>query len=88
MEEPPCGYLRVQLGWPGGVPFVHPHDLPNRAKQSFLEAYEPGWSERQQQEPLGIEVGTTPKRSQGWRLRAPLPASQQPGGRGPHGPGT
>jgi len=60
MEEPPCGYLRVQLGWPGGVPFVHPHDLPDRAKQSFLEAYEPGSSERQQQEPLGIEVGTTP----------------------------
>ncbi|CAI5980830.1 unnamed protein product [Closterium sp. NIES-65] len=72
MEEPPCSYLRLQLGWPANVPFVHPHDLPNRAKQAFLEAYEPGWSERQLSEPMGIEVGTTPKRVQADTFMDPI----------------
>lgn len=34
----------MEIKWPAGVPFVHPHDLPNKAKISFLEAYEPGWT--------------------------------------------
>lgn len=45
--DSPCAAIRAQIGWPPGVPFVHPHDLPNRAKQAFLEAYEPGWTEMQ-----------------------------------------
>ncbi|KAH6557623.1 hypothetical protein KP509_1Z102800 [Ceratopteris richardii] len=40
-EESPCASIRAQIGWPAGVPFVHPHDLPNKSKQAFLEAYEP-----------------------------------------------
>ncbi|XP_052178282.1 uncharacterized protein LOC127792032 isoform X2 [Diospyros lotus] len=39
----PCSNIRMEIGWPPGVPFVHPHDLPNKAKISFLETYEPGW---------------------------------------------
>uniref|UniRef100_A0A7I4ASE1 Uncharacterized protein n=1 Tax=Physcomitrium patens TaxID=3218 RepID=A0A7I4ASE1_PHYPA len=46
----PCAALRAQMGWPAGVPFVHPHDLPNKAKQAFLEAYEPGWTAAQDAE--------------------------------------
>ncbi|KAL5708596.1 hypothetical protein ACHQM5_019375 [Ranunculus cassubicifolius] len=45
--ESPCGSIRLEIGWPPGVPFVHPHDLPNKAKLGFLEAYEPGWSASQ-----------------------------------------
>ncbi|XP_006407280.2 uncharacterized protein LOC18025071 isoform X2 [Eutrema salsugineum] len=41
----PCANIRREIGWPHGVPFVHPHDLPNKAKIGFLETYEPGWSE-------------------------------------------
>lgn len=40
--DSPCANIRMEIGWPPGVPFVHPHDLPNKAKISFLEAYEPG----------------------------------------------
>lgn len=39
-----CANIRMEIGWPPGVPFVHPHDLPNKAKLAFLEAYEPGWT--------------------------------------------
>ncbi|XP_065865144.1 uncharacterized protein [Euphorbia lathyris] len=39
-----CANIRMEIGWPPGVPFVHPHDLPNKAKIGFLEAYEPGWT--------------------------------------------
>lgn len=67
MEDPPCAYLRSQLGWPSLVPFVHPHDLPNRGKQSFLEAFEPGWTERQGGDIPNFELGTTPKREGGSR---------------------
>ncbi|GAB4836686.1 hypothetical protein Ancab_001599 [Ancistrocladus abbreviatus] len=42
--DSPCANVRTEIGWPLGVPFVHPHDLPNKAKIGFLEAYEPGWS--------------------------------------------
>ncbi|XP_062011956.1 uncharacterized protein LOC133728570 [Rosa rugosa] len=42
--DSPCANIRMEIGWPHGVPFVHPHDLPNKAKIGFLEAYEPGWS--------------------------------------------
>ncbi|KAJ0263926.1 2-oxoglutarate [Hirschfeldia incana] len=41
----PCAHIKMEIGWPQGVPFVHPHDLPNKAKIGFLETYEPGWSE-------------------------------------------
>ncbi|XP_073298993.1 uncharacterized protein [Primulina huaijiensis] len=43
--ESPCANIRMEIGWPLGVPFVHPHDLPNKAKIGLLETYEPGWSE-------------------------------------------
>ncbi|XP_038970196.1 uncharacterized protein LOC120104035 isoform X7 [Phoenix dactylifera] len=46
--DSPCGNIRMEIGWPPGVPFVHPHDLPNKAKLGFLEAYEPGWTASQQ----------------------------------------
>ncbi|KAI4333340.1 hypothetical protein L6164_018168 [Bauhinia variegata] len=42
--DSPCANIRMEIGWPHGVPFVHPHDLPNKAKLGFLEAYEPGWT--------------------------------------------
>ncbi|KAJ7296885.1 hypothetical protein O6H91_Y093900 [Diphasiastrum complanatum] len=51
--DSPCAIMRAELGWPPGVPFVHPHDLPNKAKQAFLEAYEPGWTSCQDGE-LGL----------------------------------
>ncbi|GFP97881.1 hypothetical protein PHJA_001932200 [Phtheirospermum japonicum] len=40
--DSPCANIRMEIGWPPGVPFVHPHDLPNKAKIGFLETYEPG----------------------------------------------
>ncbi|CAA0841160.1 2-oxoglutarate (2OG) and Fe(II)-dependent oxygenase superfamily protein [Striga hermonthica] len=43
--DSPCAGIRMEIGWPPSVPFVHPHDLPNKAKIAFLETYEPGWSE-------------------------------------------
>ncbi|KAL4200896.1 hypothetical protein AMTRI_Chr02g213410 [Amborella trichopoda] len=46
--ESPCGSVRMEIGWPPGVPFVHPHDLPNKSKLAFLEAYEPGWTAAQE----------------------------------------
>ncbi|CAD6223756.1 unnamed protein product [Miscanthus lutarioriparius] len=45
--DSPCENTRTEIGWPQGVPFVHPHDLPNKAKLGFLEAYEPGWTASQ-----------------------------------------
>lgn len=42
--DSPCANIRMEIGWPHGVPFVHPHDLPNKAKIGLLEAYEPGWT--------------------------------------------
>ncbi|KAJ3709335.1 hypothetical protein LUZ61_013040 [Rhynchospora tenuis] len=48
-SDSPCNNIRTALGWPPNVPFVHPHDLPNKAKIAFLEAYEPGWSESRQE---------------------------------------
>ncbi|KAL9249678.1 hypothetical protein AKJ16_DCAP14739 [Drosera capensis] len=47
----------MEIGWPPGVPFVHPHDLPNKAKIGFLEAYEPGWSITHDMELSLIEPG-------------------------------
>eukprot|EP00252_Welwitschia_mirabilis_P018984 TRINITY_DN4272_c0_g1_i1.p1 TRINITY_DN4272_c0_g1~~TRINITY_DN4272_c0_g1_i1.p1 ORF type:complete len:478 (+),score=94.40 TRINITY_DN4272_c0_g1_i1:707-2140(+) len=57
--ESPCGVVRNEIGWPHGVPFVHPHDLPNKAKLAFLEAYEPGWTASQDMELGLIESGQT-----------------------------
>ncbi|XP_051151757.1 uncharacterized protein LOC127265804 [Andrographis paniculata] len=51
--DSPCANIRMEIGWPPGVPFVHPHDLPNKAKIGFLETYEPGWSETNDIEHLG-----------------------------------
>ncbi|KAK1393152.1 2-oxoglutarate and Fe(II)-dependent oxygenase superfamily protein [Heracleum sosnowskyi] len=39
--DSPCAHTRMEIGWPPGVPFVHPHDLPNKSKIRFLETYEP-----------------------------------------------
>ncbi|XP_026427475.1 uncharacterized protein LOC113323369 isoform X3 [Papaver somniferum] len=55
--DSPCGSIRMEIGWPPGVPFVHPHDLPNKAKLGFLEAYEPGWTASQDVESSLIETG-------------------------------
>ncbi|CAI9088044.1 OLC1v1022275C3 [Oldenlandia corymbosa var. corymbosa] len=55
--DSPCASLRMELGWPQGVPFVHPHDLPNKAKIGFLETYEPGWSSSQDMELNLVEPG-------------------------------
>ncbi|KAE8681150.1 2-oxoglutarate (2OG) and Fe(II)-dependent oxygenase superfamily protein isoform 1 [Hibiscus syriacus] len=49
--------LVLEIGWPHGVPFVHPHDLPNKAKIGFLEAYEPGWTATQDMELSLTEPG-------------------------------
>lgn len=47
----------MEIGWPLGVPFVHPHDLPNKAKIGFLETYEPGWTAAHDMELNLIEPG-------------------------------
>ncbi|CAA6669894.1 unnamed protein product [Spirodela intermedia] len=54
--DSPCSRIRMELGWPPGVPFVHPHDLPNKAKLGFLEAYEPGWTVSQHDMDRGPNV--------------------------------
>ncbi|XP_068654144.1 uncharacterized protein [Aristolochia californica] len=55
--DSPCESIRMEIGWPPGVPFVHPHDLPNKAKRCFLEAYEPGWTSSQDMELSLIKPG-------------------------------
>ncbi|KAK2971988.1 hypothetical protein RJ640_005008 [Escallonia rubra] len=55
--DSPCANIRMEIGWPPGVPFVHPHDLPNKAKIGFLEAYEPGWTATHAMELSLIEPG-------------------------------
>ncbi|KAM2042434.1 hypothetical protein PS1_036178 [Malus domestica] len=42
--DSPFANIRMEIGWPNEVPFVHSHDLPDKAKIGFLEAYEPGWT--------------------------------------------
>jgi len=62
--DSPCESIRMEIGWPPGVPFVHPHDLPNKAKLGFLEAYEPGWTASQQDMELSlIESGQASQQS-------------------------
>ncbi|CAN6445122.1 unnamed protein product [Victoria cruziana] len=61
--DSPCLNIRTELGWPQGVPFVHPHDLPNKAKVGFLEAYEPGWAASQDLELNLIEMGQASQHS-------------------------
>lgn len=60
--DSPCENIRTEIGWPQGVPFVHPHDLPNKAKLGFLEAYEPGWTASQQEmeEPASVNFDALP----------------------------
>lgn len=55
--DSPCANIRMEIGWPPGVPFVHPHDLPNKAKIGFLETYEPGWTAAHDMELSLIEPG-------------------------------
>ncbi|PHU13058.1 hypothetical protein BC332_19988 [Capsicum chinense] len=55
--DSPCTNVRMEIGWPPGVPFVHPHDLPNKAKIGFLETYEPGWSATHDMELSLIDPG-------------------------------
>ncbi|XP_057460305.1 uncharacterized protein LOC130750851 isoform X1 [Actinidia eriantha] len=55
--DSPCANIRLEIGWPPGVPFVHPHDLPNKAKIGFLEAYEPGWTATNDMELSLIDPG-------------------------------
>lgn len=55
--DSPCANIRMEIKWPAGVPFVHPHDLPNKAKISFLEAYEPGWTATHDMDFAPIEPG-------------------------------
>lgn len=63
-RDSPCENIRMEIGWPPGVPFVHPHDLPNKAKLGFLEAYEPGWTASQQDMELSlIETGQASQQS-------------------------
>ncbi|XP_047315887.1 uncharacterized protein LOC124919640 isoform X2 [Impatiens glandulifera] len=57
--DSPCANTRMEIGWPPGVPFVHPHDLPNKAKLGFLETYEPGWSATHDMELSLIDSGQT-----------------------------
>lgn len=61
--DSPCANIRIEIGWPPGVPFVHPHDLPNKAKIGFLEAYEPGWTTTQDMDLSLIEPGQTSQHS-------------------------
>ncbi|XP_020595593.1 uncharacterized protein LOC110035666 isoform X1 [Phalaenopsis equestris] len=62
-RDSPCGSIRMEIGWPPGVPFVHPHDLPNKSKIGFLEAYEPGWTAAQQDIEESISIATNIKSS-------------------------
>ncbi|CAL5402545.1 unnamed protein product [Camellia sinensis] len=55
--DSPCANIRMEIGWPPGVPFVHPHDLPNKAKIGFLETYEPGWTATHDMELSLIDPG-------------------------------
>ncbi|XAR67284.1 hypothetical protein NMG60_11001979 [Bertholletia excelsa] len=57
----PCAKIRMEIGWPAGVPFVHPHDLPNKAKIGFLETYEPGWTATHDMELSLIDPGHPPQ---------------------------
>ncbi|KAJ7948910.1 2-oxoglutarate (2OG) and Fe(II)-dependent oxygenase superfamily protein [Quillaja saponaria] len=61
--DSPCANIRMEIGWPPGVPFVHPHDLPNKAKIGFLEAYEPGWTENHDMELSLTEPGQASQHS-------------------------
>ncbi|XP_031116339.1 uncharacterized protein LOC116020029 isoform X2 [Ipomoea triloba] len=55
--DSPCASVRMEIGWPPGVPFAHPHDLPNKAKIGFLETYEPGWSATHDMDLSLLETG-------------------------------
>ncbi|KAH9610730.1 hypothetical protein KSS87_002884 [Heliosperma pusillum] len=61
--DSPCANIRMEIGWPPGVPFVHPHDLPNKAKIGFLEAYEPGWTITHDMELSLIDAGQSAQHS-------------------------
>lgn len=61
--DSPCANIRMEIKWPAGVPFVHPHDLPNKAKISFLEAYEPGWTATHDMDLIPTEPGQASQQS-------------------------
>ncbi|EEF48815.1 conserved hypothetical protein [Ricinus communis] len=72
--DSPCSNIRLEIGWPPGVPFVHPHDLPNKAKIGFLEAYEPGWTATHGMELSLTEPGQGSQQSANCNCNSPLQA--------------
>ncbi|KAG6632829.1 hypothetical protein CIPAW_12G005900 [Carya illinoinensis] len=73
--ESPCANIRMEIGWPPGVPFVHPHDLPNKAKIGFLEAYEPGWAATHDMELSLTEPGQASQHSVNCNCNSPIQVS-------------
>jgi len=69
--DSPCANIRMEIAWPPGVPFVHPHDLPNKAKIGFLEAYEPGWTATHNMELSLTEPGQASQRSANCNCNSP-----------------
>jgi hypothetical protein len=69
--DSPCANIRMEIGWPPGVPFVHPHDLPNKAKIGFLGAYEPGWTATHDMELSLTEPGQASQRSANCNCNSP-----------------
>lgn len=70
--DSPCANIRMKIGWPQGVPFVHPHDLPNKAKIGFLEAYEPGWTATHDMELHLIDSGQASQHSANCNCNSPF----------------
>lgn len=65
----------MEIGWPAGVPFVHPHDLPNKAKIGFLEAFEPGWTATHDMELSLTEPGQASQQSANCNCNSPIQVS-------------
>lgn len=73
--DSPCANIRMEIGWPAGVPFVHPHDLPNKAKIGFLEAFEPGWTATHDMELSLTEPGQASQQSANCNCNSPIQVS-------------
>lgn len=73
--DSPCANIRMEIGWPPGVPFVHPHDLPNKAKIGFLEAYESGWTPTHVMELSPTKPGQGSQHSDNCSCKLPLQIS-------------
>ncbi|KAM7519571.1 hypothetical protein LguiB_018533 [Lonicera macranthoides] len=70
--DSPCANIRMEIGWPPGVPFVHPHDLPNKAKIGFLETYEPGWTATHEMELSLVEPGQSSQHTAHCNSNSPI----------------